>query len=112
MDTSYSGISEKLSGFEMSNGFRVIEGYCEKSDSTEYRDEFYREISRRVLSRDIVTSFIARYRDEYYRELSRRVLSRDITTNVYRVTSRATCREVPREGLCIARHHERISIIT
>jgi hypothetical protein len=74
MDTSYSGISEKLSGFEMSNGFRVIEGYRENSDTKEYRNECYREISRQVLSRDIVTNFIARYRDEFYRELSRRVV--------------------------------------
>jgi hypothetical protein len=59
MDTSYLGISEKLSGFEMLNGFRMDEGYRENSDTTEYhhdesditeyRDEFYREISRRVL---------------------------------------------------------------
>jgi hypothetical protein len=83
MDTSYSGISERLSGFEMSNGVRVIEGYREnsdtteyhddKSDITEYRDEFYRELSRRVLSRSIATSFIASYCDEFYRELSRRM---------------------------------------
>jgi hypothetical protein len=67
----------------------MIEGYRENSDTTEYHHD---------------ESDITEYRDEFYCELSRRVLSR-----AYHDES---CREVPREGLCIARHHERISVIT